>query len=97
VPKAACEYVGGAMVWTAGCEKANCECMNAEGEGEGCPIPPRFDEEDKQHADSLESKSKRLVDLDPTIRAAKRPISKSAESTMLVAEDPLGSLGYSEL
>lgn len=36
IPKAACIYVGGHFIWTAGCEKSECHCMDAAGQG---PLP----------------------------------------------------------
>jgi len=33
ISKLACSYVGGPMLWTRGCEKAGCGCMDEAGKG----------------------------------------------------------------
>lgn len=33
ISKLACSYVGGPMLWTRGCEKADCGCMDETGKG----------------------------------------------------------------
>jgi len=48
------------MIWTAGCEKAGCECMDEAGHGAECPQAPEFSDEDQSHEDHLDHRPRRL-------------------------------------